>query len=68
MIRFHPLEHLHPLEYRRPDQTVMHIAGSTIDLRSCNTTLEYAEVDCDNSFTSPFYCPWKHISTWSCDS
>ncbi|GMN53017.1 hypothetical protein TIFTF001_022155 [Ficus carica] len=43
MIRFHPLEHLHPLEYHRPNQTVMHIAGSTIDLRSCNSTLEYAE-------------------------
>ncbi|PON81616.1 DENN domain containing protein [Trema orientale] len=42
-LRFHPLEHLHPLEYHRPDETVMHIAGSTIDLRSCSTALEYAE-------------------------
>ncbi|XP_065849446.1 uncharacterized protein [Euphorbia lathyris] len=40
---FHPLEHLHPLEYHRPDETVLHIAGSTVDLRSCNTSLEFAE-------------------------
>ncbi|XP_039024074.1 uncharacterized protein LOC120156878 isoform X1 [Hibiscus syriacus] len=42
-LRFHPLEHLHPLEYHRPDEQVLHIAGSTIDLRSCNTSLEIAE-------------------------
>ncbi|TYH37474.1 hypothetical protein ES332_D12G043100v1 [Gossypium tomentosum] len=35
-LRFHPLEHLHPLEYQRPDEKVLHIAGSTIDLRSCS--------------------------------
>lgn len=40
---FHPLEHLHPLEFHRPDETVLHIAGSTIDLRSCSTSLELAE-------------------------
>ncbi|CAN1293315.1 DENN domain-containing protein 5B [Linum perenne] len=43
VIKFHPLEHLHPLEFRRPDETVLHIAGSTIDLRSCSTSLEFAE-------------------------
>ncbi|KAF2304096.1 hypothetical protein GH714_027158 [Hevea brasiliensis] len=42
-LRFHPLEHLHPLEYHRPDETVLHIAGSTINLRSCSTSLEFAE-------------------------
>ncbi|XP_050217457.1 uncharacterized protein LOC126668297 isoform X1 [Mercurialis annua] len=42
-LRFHPLEHLHPLEYHRSDETVLHIAGSTIDLRTCNTSLELAE-------------------------
>ncbi|OMO91760.1 hypothetical protein COLO4_18109 [Corchorus olitorius] len=42
-VRFHPLEHLHPLEYHRPDEKVLHIAGSTIDLRSCTTSLEFAE-------------------------
>ncbi|KAK2974963.1 hypothetical protein RJ640_009122 [Escallonia rubra] len=42
-IRFHPLEHLHPLEFCRPDETVLHIAGSTIDLKSCSTSLEFAE-------------------------
>ncbi|XP_038711256.1 uncharacterized protein LOC120005596 [Tripterygium wilfordii] len=41
--RFHPLEHLHPLEYHRPDEIVLRSAGSTIDLRSCNTSLEFAE-------------------------
>ncbi|KAE8667085.1 DENN domain-containing protein isoform 2 [Hibiscus syriacus] len=43
-LRFHPLEHLHPLEYHRPDEQVLHIAGSTIELRSCGTSLEFAEV------------------------
>ncbi|KAH6817228.1 DENN domain-containing protein [Perilla frutescens var. frutescens] len=42
-IKFHPLDHLHPLEYHRPDETVLRVAGSTIDLRSCNTSLEFAE-------------------------
>ncbi|XP_030448297.1 uncharacterized protein LOC115671009 isoform X1 [Syzygium oleosum] len=42
-VRFHPLEHLHPVEYHRPNETVLRIAGSTIDLRSCNTSLERAE-------------------------
>ncbi|KAJ9538534.1 hypothetical protein OSB04_031267 [Centaurea solstitialis] len=37
-IKFHPLEHLHPLEFHRPDETVLHMAGSTIDLMSCNTS------------------------------
>ncbi|KAK7301600.1 hypothetical protein RJT34_12467 [Clitoria ternatea] len=34
-VRFHPLEHPHPLEYYRPDETVLHLPGSTIDLKSC---------------------------------
>lgn len=42
-LRFQPLEHLHPLEYRRPDEAVLHVNGSTIDLRSCSTSLEFAE-------------------------
>ncbi|KAL4296186.1 hypothetical protein GQ457_12G022100 [Hibiscus cannabinus] len=42
-LRFHPLEHLHPLEYHRSDGQVLHIAGSTIDFRSCGTSLELAE-------------------------
>ncbi|KAK7303994.1 hypothetical protein RJT34_14962 [Clitoria ternatea] len=42
-VRFHPLEHLHPLEYYRPDETVLHLTGSTIDLKSCCTGLELAE-------------------------
>ncbi|XP_022888293.1 uncharacterized protein LOC111403884 isoform X3 [Olea europaea var. sylvestris] len=42
-VKFHPLDHLHPMEYHRPDETVLCIAGSTIDLRICNTSLELAE-------------------------
>ncbi|PWA95528.1 DENN (AEX-3) domain-containing protein [Artemisia annua] len=42
-IKFHPLEHLHPLEFHRPDETVLHMAGSTVDLMSCNTSFELAE-------------------------
>ncbi|KAK4746830.1 hypothetical protein SAY87_025867 [Trapa incisa] len=42
-VRFHPLEHLHPLEYSRPEEAVLQIAGSTIDMRSCTTSLELAE-------------------------
>ncbi|KAF8034034.1 hypothetical protein BT93_C0344 [Corymbia citriodora subsp. variegata] len=42
-VRFHPLEHLHPVEYQRPNETVLTIAGSTINLSSCNTSLELAE-------------------------
>ncbi|KAI5674288.1 hypothetical protein M9H77_14652 [Catharanthus roseus] len=44
--KFHPLDHLHPLEYHRPDETVLQIAGSTIDLKSCSTSLELAEAHC----------------------
>nr|GEW24863.1 hypothetical protein [Tanacetum cinerariifolium] len=42
-VRFHPLEHLHPLEFHRPDETGLHIAGSTVDLMSCSTDFEAAE-------------------------
>lgn len=41
--KFHPLEHLHPLEFHRPDETVLHMAGSTVDLMSCSTTFELSE-------------------------
>lgn len=43
-LAFHPLEHLHPLEFHRPGEMVLHIADSTIDLRTCSTSLEVAEV------------------------
>ncbi|KAK4337974.1 hypothetical protein RND71_042461 [Anisodus tanguticus] len=42
-IKFHPMDHLHPLEYYRPDEALLHVAGSTIDLKSCSTSLELAE-------------------------
>lgn len=40
---FHPLEHLHPLEYHRLDESDLYLSGSTIDLKSCSTGLELAE-------------------------
>ncbi|KAJ8437334.1 hypothetical protein Cgig2_015065 [Carnegiea gigantea] len=44
-ITFHPLEHLYPLEFHRPDdERLLHISGSPPDLRSCKTMLERAEV------------------------
>lgn len=43
-LTFKPLEHLHPLEFHRPGETVLHIVGSTIDIRSGCTYLEMAEV------------------------
>lgn len=43
-IRFHPLEHLHPLEFHRPDEAVLHIADPTVDLLSSCTNIEIAEV------------------------
>ncbi|KAI3782768.1 hypothetical protein L2E82_12824 [Cichorium intybus] len=42
-VTFHPLDHLHPLEFYRPDETVLNIAGSKIDLMSCSTSFELAE-------------------------
>ncbi|KAL7258290.1 hypothetical protein ACSBR1_004419 [Camellia fascicularis] len=42
-ITFHPLEHLHPLEFHRPDEAVLHIAGSKIDLKSRSLILELPE-------------------------
>lgn len=41
--KFHPLDHLHPLEFHRPDETVLHMAGSTVDLMSCSTSFELSE-------------------------
>lgn len=43
-LAFHPLEHLHSLSFHRPGETVLHIAGSTIELRSRDTSLEVAEM------------------------
>lgn len=45
-LTFQPLDHLHPIEFHRPGETTLHIAGSTIDLRLCSTSLELAEVGC----------------------
>ncbi|WOL13709.1 hypothetical protein Cni_G22486 [Canna indica] len=43
-LTFQPLEHLHHLEFHRPHETVLHIAGSTIDLRSSGPSFEMAQV------------------------
>ncbi|GAV73319.1 hypothetical protein CFOL_v3_16805, partial [Cephalotus follicularis] len=42
-LRFHPLEHLHHLDYHRPDESILHVAGSAVSLRSCSTTLGFVE-------------------------
>ncbi|KAI4335225.1 hypothetical protein L6164_013892 [Bauhinia variegata] len=42
-LRFHPLEHLHPLEYYRPDETVLDLAGSIVDSKSCSSGLKLIE-------------------------
>ncbi|XP_020090289.1 uncharacterized protein LOC109711569 isoform X1 [Ananas comosus] len=44
-LAFQPLEHLHPLEFNRPGETTLSIAGSQIDVRSCSTSFEVAEVN-----------------------
>lgn len=46
---FHPLEHLHSLEYHRPDENALYLSGSLIGLNSCSTGLKLAEV-CWNKF------------------
>ncbi|KAL1805194.1 hypothetical protein ACET3Z_028262 [Daucus carota] len=43
-LKFHPLEHLNPLEFHRPDEAVLRIARSTMDLESCSNGSENAEV------------------------
>ncbi|KAH9763249.1 UDENN domain-containing protein [Citrus sinensis] len=67
-LRFHPLEHLHPLEFHRPDKTVLHSAGSTIDLRSCSSSLEFVEVDVmlANGCGIEFYSfSYAHTALWA---
>jgi hypothetical protein len=49
-LTFHPLEHLHPLEYHRPAVTVLCRTGSTIDLENFSTGLDLADVCCHNNF------------------
>lgn len=42
-LTFSPLDHLHPLEFHRPGDTVLHVAGLTIDLKSCGSSREFIE-------------------------
>ncbi|CAL0320265.1 unnamed protein product [Lupinus luteus] len=42
-LRFHPLEHLQPLQYHRPDEAVLRLPGTTVDFKSCSTGLELAQ-------------------------
>ncbi|XP_058756554.1 uncharacterized protein LOC131629762 isoform X3 [Vicia villosa] len=42
-LTFHPLEHLHPLEYQRPSETVLCRTGSIFELKSCSTGPELAD-------------------------
>ncbi|KAL9266095.1 DENN domain-containing protein [Drosera capensis] len=41
---FHPLEHLLPLEFCRMDVREVHVSDSSVDLKSCRTSLEMVEV------------------------
>ncbi|KAF1875437.1 hypothetical protein Lal_00006065 [Lupinus albus] len=41
-LTFHPLDHLHPLEYHRLAETVLCLGGSTVDLKPFSTGLEIA--------------------------
>ncbi|GAB2218080.1 hypothetical protein Droror1_Dr00001297 [Drosera rotundifolia] len=41
---FHPLEHLLPLEFCRTDIREVHVSDSSVDLKSCRTSLEMVEV------------------------
>jgi len=47
---FHPLEHLHPLEYQRSAESVLRLAGSTVDLKTFSTGLELVDVCCHDNF------------------
>ncbi|KOM47689.1 hypothetical protein LR48_Vigan07g139300 [Vigna angularis] len=42
-LTFHPLEHLHPLEYQRSAESVLRLAGSTVDLKTFSTGLELVD-------------------------
>ncbi|KAL1367699.1 hypothetical protein AAHE18_02G069500 [Arachis hypogaea] len=42
-VRFHPLEHLHPVEYHRSHEIVLNLASSIVDLKSCSLARELAE-------------------------
>lgn len=42
-LTFSPLDHLHPLEFHRPGDTMLHVAGLTIDLKSCGSSREFIE-------------------------
>ncbi|RZB71920.1 DENN domain-containing protein 5B isoform D [Glycine soja] len=42
-LTFHPLEHLHPLEYHRSAETVLRLADSTVDLKTSSTGLGLAD-------------------------
>ncbi|GMH23325.1 hypothetical protein Nepgr_025168 [Nepenthes gracilis] len=43
-LTFQPVDHLQPLEFHRPDVRALRISDSSIDLRSCTTSLEMVEV------------------------
>ncbi|MED6192988.1 hypothetical protein PIB30_014974 [Stylosanthes scabra] len=42
-VRFHPLEHLHPLEYHRLAEAALCLVGPTDDPKSCNTDLKLVD-------------------------
>ncbi|KAL5698349.1 hypothetical protein ACHQM5_029399 [Ranunculus cassubicifolius] len=42
-LTFSPLDHMNPLEFHRPGDTVLNVAGLSIDLKSCSSRLEFIE-------------------------
>ncbi|KAK7265431.1 hypothetical protein RJT34_33051 [Clitoria ternatea] len=46
-LTFHPLEHLHPLEYHRSAETVLHLSDLAVDLKTSSTGLELSAAHSD---------------------
>jgi len=49
-LTFHPLEHLHPLEYKRSAESFLRLAGSTVVLKTHSTGLELVDVCYHHNF------------------
>jgi len=49
-LTFHPLEHLHPLQYQRSAESVLRLAGPTVALKTFSTGLELVDVCYHHNF------------------
>ncbi|KAL5065805.1 hypothetical protein RYX36_027542 [Vicia faba] len=59
-LTFHPLEHLHPLEYHRPAGTALCCTGSISGLKSCSTGPELAD-----AHSTPVVEEATSLSVWT---